>query len=54
MGNFDQEAANNMDSSEHDVMKYQIPSEGEDDQSIIDMFVGALEKECNKMSSKVS
>jgi hypothetical protein len=53
MYNFEQDAANNMESDEHDVTKYQIPFEGEDDQSIMDMFVGTLEKECNKKSAKV-
>ena len=46
MENFEQDAANAMDSTDHDVTKYQIPLDGEDDQSIVSMFVTALEKEC--------
>ena len=48
-----QNAANAADSTEHDVDLYQNPLHGEDTQTIVAMFISALEKECRN-GGKVS
>ena len=48
-----QNAANAADSIEHDVEQYQNPLHGEDAQTVVAMFISALEKECRN-GGKVS